>query len=265
MIPKKIHYIWLGNKPKTDLVLRCITSWKMFLPDYEIIEWNDDDLKSIGNNYVSEAVSAQKWAFASDYLRLYILYHHGGVYLDTDVQITNSITPFLCHDFFIGYEHYKKGFCPMTAVIGSKQYNYIIKELLDEYNDLHFITSDNTYDLTPNTVRFGHYFNKKLNIPFPAPTDNLTLLDKNSFIYPFHYFCNHIDNKKNYTIHHYNGSWIDGYARRDKFSFLNFRITRFKKISDKNNVMPLWHNEKILLKIKLTSKKTYALTTTIKD
>lgn len=264
MIPKKIHYIWLGDKPKTDLVLKCIASWEKFLPDYEIIEWNDDDLTNINNDYVSEAISAKKWAFASDYLRLYALYHQGGIYLDTDVQITNSLNPFLHHDFFIGYESYKDSFCPMSAVIGSKPYNNIIKDLLDEYKKLHFITIQNTYDLTPNTVRFGYYFNKKFDIPFPSDTDNLTILDKNSFIYPYHYFCNQLDNKKNYTIHHYNGSWIDGYARRDKFSFFNFRITRFKRISKKNNVMPLWHNEKILLKIGLTSNKIYALTITIK-
>lgn len=99
MIPKKIHYIWLGDKPKTDLVLKCIASWEKLLPDYEIIEWDDNDLKNINNDYVSEAISAKKWAFASDYLRLYALYHHGGIYLDTDVQITNSLNPFLHHDF----------------------------------------------------------------------------------------------------------------------------------------------------------------------
>ncbi|MDE9567382.1 glycosyltransferase, partial [Xenorhabdus bovienii] len=73
MIPKKIHYVWVGDKPKTKFVLVCIDTWKKFLPDYEIIEWNNENVKNIKNNYMEEAFINKKWAFVSDYIRLYAL------------------------------------------------------------------------------------------------------------------------------------------------------------------------------------------------
>ena len=95
LIPKKIHYVWVGGKEKPDLVKKCIESWKKHCPDYEIIEWNDDVLKKIDNLYVKQAYENKKWAFVSDYLRLWALYHYGGFYCDTDLEITNNIDRFL--------------------------------------------------------------------------------------------------------------------------------------------------------------------------
>ena len=94
LIPNKIHYVWVGGKEKPDLVKKCIESWKKHCPDYEIIEWNDDVLKEIDNLYVKQAYENKKWAFVSDYLRLYALYNYGGFYFDTDLEITNSIDRF---------------------------------------------------------------------------------------------------------------------------------------------------------------------------
>lgn len=109
------------GKGKTESVINCIETWKTFLPDYEIIEWNNRSLEYIDNNYVKEAIHNKKWAFVSDYLRLYALYHRGGVYLDTDIEITNNIDKFLSLDFFIGYEVYgdNKRFLPMSALMGA--------------------------------------------------------------------------------------------------------------------------------------------------
>ncbi len=99
MIPKKIHYVWIGDKQKPKFVLDCINTWKEFLSDYEIIEWNNESIKKISNNYMSEAILNKKWAFASDYIRLYALYNEGGIYLDTDVEITRSLDQFLSLNF----------------------------------------------------------------------------------------------------------------------------------------------------------------------
>ncbi|MEN7470513.1 glycosyltransferase family 32 protein, partial [Providencia stuartii] len=90
MIPKIIHYIWVGNNPKPQFVLDCIETWKQHLPDYEIMEWGNDCLETINNTYVNEAIKNKKWAFASDYIRLYALYNYGGIYLDSDVEVTQS-------------------------------------------------------------------------------------------------------------------------------------------------------------------------------
>ena len=158
-IPKKIHYVWVGTKEKPKLVIDCINSWKMILPDYEIIEWNNNSLQNIKNDYVSEAYKNKKWAFVSDYLRLYALYHEGGIYLDSDVEITQKIDQFLHLDFFSGYEVYgeNKRFFPITALMAAQKQNDIIKDLLDEYSNIHFETKAGL-DLTPNTFRISEYF-----------------------------------------------------------------------------------------------------------
>ncbi|MCT0090508.1 glycosyltransferase, partial [Proteus mirabilis] len=79
--------------------LECIDTWKKYLPDYQIIEWNNESIKEIKNNYMEEAIKNKKWAFASDYIRLHALYNEGGIYLDTDIEVTNSFNEFLELDF----------------------------------------------------------------------------------------------------------------------------------------------------------------------
>lgn len=86
MIPKTIHYVWVGPNEKTSEVKNCIASWRKSCPDYKIVEWNDEVLSSINNRYLHEAYKAGKWAFVSDVLRLYALLS-GGIYCDTDVEI----------------------------------------------------------------------------------------------------------------------------------------------------------------------------------
>lgn len=127
MIPKIIHYCWFGNKPKPDFVKQCINSWKKYLPDYEIREWNDEDLKHCNNLYVQEAYKAKKYAFISDYFRLYALYNRGGIYFDTDNEIFKPFDEFLNLDFFSGYENWNGYISPFTAVVGAKKGNKIIK------------------------------------------------------------------------------------------------------------------------------------------
>ena len=89
-IPKIIHYCWFGNSPKTKLVKKCIASWQKYLPEYEIREWNNADILNCNNQYVQEAYKAKKWAFISDYFRLYALYNYGGIYFDTDNEVFKS-------------------------------------------------------------------------------------------------------------------------------------------------------------------------------
>ena len=92
MIPKVIHYCWFGGNPKPKLAEKCIKSWKKYCPDYEIIEWNEDNFDiSAAPLYVRQAYEAKKWAFVTDYVRLEVVYNHGGVYLDTDVELLKSL------------------------------------------------------------------------------------------------------------------------------------------------------------------------------
>ena len=100
MIPKIIHYCWFGGNPLPADARRCIESWKKYLPDYKIKEWNENNFDINSNQYVREAYEKRKFAFVTDYVRLYALVNEGGVYMDTDVEVIKSYDPFLHHTAF---------------------------------------------------------------------------------------------------------------------------------------------------------------------
>lgn len=205
-IPKIIHYCWFGNNEKTELVKRCIESWKKYLPDYEIREWNDNDLIDCENQYVRDAYKEKKWAFVSDYFRLYALYNFGGIYLDSDNEVFKSLNKFLTLDFFTGYEDHNCTVRAFTAVFGAKKGNKIVKDLLNEYNTLSFYNEDGSLNLYSNTLRVQDYFIRKYNLKQPFNSNKTIYLENKSIIYPGNYFCKY---KKgvSYTMHHFSGSW----------------------------------------------------------
>lgn len=251
MIPKIIHYVWVGNNEKPEIVLKCIESWKKYCPDYEIIEWNNDSLKEIDNKYVSQAFECKKWAFVSDYLRLYALKNFGGFYFDTDLEITNSLDEFLDKDFVTGFEEFNGKVAPITALMGAKKDSKIISDLLSEYDDIDFI-KNGKMDTTTNVTRITKYFEKKFNYTSKNKSDEKFLLEENSIIYPVYYFCTQKDGKVNYSIHHYNGSWVDGYSRKNMFKLGKKQIVRFHRRKKVNNTnYPLIKNEKITHKLKI--------------
>lgn len=95
MIPRIIHYCWFGKSKKTQLIEKCIGSWRRYCPDYEIVEWNEDNFDINMTTYTKEAYSVKKWAFVSDYVRLYAVFSRGGIYLDTDVELLQPIDSLL--------------------------------------------------------------------------------------------------------------------------------------------------------------------------
>ena len=124
MIPKTLHYCWFGNGKKSELVQNCIQSWKKAMPDYTIIEWNESNSDITANKYISEAYSANKWAFVSDYIRLRVLFEYGGIYLDTDVETLKSFDAFLNNEAFTGFESNDS---IITAVIGAEKKQCVFK------------------------------------------------------------------------------------------------------------------------------------------
>ncbi|CDH34203.1 glycosyltransferase family 32 protein [Xenorhabdus bovienii] len=258
MIPKKIHYVWVGDKPKPKFVSDCIETWKKSLPDYEIIEWNNDSLKNIKNNYMEEAFINKKWAFVSDYIRLYALYHEGGIYLDTDVEVTKNLDQFLHLDFFSGYEIYNGNCLPITsATIGAKRKCEIVKELLESYENVKFETKEGL-DLEPNTLKITRYFSEKFGLTSPYDGSQTSNLTDNAIIYPSYYFCDPALGKENYCIHHFNGSWLPSHSRKDKLHISKLIVTRFIKIRSKGD-LPVSSNENLLLNIRVSKTKNYAL------
>ena len=106
-IPKVIHYCWFGRNPLPEMAIKCIESWKKFLPDYEIKEWNEDNFDIRINPYVEEAYHMKKYAFVSDFARFWVLYNYGGIYFDVDVELLKPIDDILAKGPFMGLEGFE--------------------------------------------------------------------------------------------------------------------------------------------------------------
>ncbi len=219
-IPKIIHYCWFGKNKKNKRVLHCINSWKKYCPDYKIIEWNEHtfDLSS-APIYVQEAYKCKKWAFVSDYVRLWALYKYGGVYLDADVELIKPLDRFLIHDGFSGFSEIKEGeFKIPAAVMGAKKGNPYIKYLLSYYKRRRFIKDDGSLDLKANVYIITEMTLKK----FPNfRLDNSYQEIDNFVYYPRDFFTpklkyhNHkpLIKKETYAIHYHNESWMPAFEK----------------------------------------------------
>lgn len=131
MINKKIHWCWFGPNELSDLSKICIKSWKLHAEDFDIIRWSEPDINNIESKFLSRCLSDKMWAYASDYVRLYALYYHGGVYLDTDMELVRNITPLLDNSCFLGMESENN---VSAGIIGSVPGNKFIKQILDYYD-----------------------------------------------------------------------------------------------------------------------------------
>lgn len=216
-IPKKIHYCWFGRGEKPNVVKKCINSWLEKLPDYEIKEWNEENFDININAYVKQAYDSKKYAFVSDYVRLYALYTEGGIYMDTDVEVIKPLDEFLTHEAFSGFE--RKDMIP-TGIMGAKTKNKWIELNLKYYEDKNFIKEDGSYDLTTNVFHITE-ISKQMGF---KGGDKFTTFGDGVAIYPFEYFCakDHRTGKititeNTYTIHHFAGTWMDRTTKFKKF------------------------------------------------
>lgn len=143
MIPKIIHYVWFSDGPLPELQQKCLDSWKRYCPDYEIKRWNADNFDVNCCDFVKEAYAARKWAFVTDYIRLYVLYHEGGIYMDTDVYIRGNLDCFLDNKFFSFIEDNKFSdgreiVRIQAAFMGGEKGHSFLKECLKYYEKMHF-------------------------------------------------------------------------------------------------------------------------------
>lgn len=205
-IPKTIHYCWFGGNPLPNEAKKCIDSWKKYCPDYEIIEWNESNFDLNINMYIKEAYEKKKWAFITDYVRLYVLYTYGGIYMDTDVELLKSLDPFLKNQAFSGFESSK--LIP-TGIMASIKGFALYKEFLNYYKDKHFVLSNGACDMTTN-VEIITNMCKKYGFNFKEEYQNIN----GWILYPHDYFCpkDYRDGKIYLTentvcIHHFSGSW----------------------------------------------------------
>lgn len=213
MIPKKIHYCWFGGKPLPDDAKKYIETWKKYCPDYEIIEWNEDNFDLSSNIYVKEAYESKKWAFITDYVRLFVMYNYGGIYMDTDVELLKNLDIFLKHRAFSGFESSTD--IP-TGIMASEQKFPLFKEFLDYYNNRHFILDNGKLDMTTN-VKIITDICKKYGLK-----KNNKYQEVNDFVlYPSDFFCPKDNNMIRITdntvaIHHFAGSWLSTEAKKRK-------------------------------------------------
>ena len=152
MIPKIIHYCWLSGEPLPDFIQECIASWKKLLPEYEFRLWDKDSMDYNAIPFTREAFAKKQWAFVSDYVRLYALYHYGGIYLDTDIYVMGKLDKMLNNDFFSGYEIREKekpGIYIEAAIMGAIPGHPFVKKCLDLYSGRSFMTRDGKMDQTP--------------------------------------------------------------------------------------------------------------------
>ncbi len=208
MIPKKIHYCWFGRNPLPELAQKCLKSWEKWCPDYDIVEWNEDNFDiSTCPLYVRQAYEAKKWAFVTDYVRLQLVYEHGGVYLDTDVELFKPLDVFLNNRAYFGLEN---NFVNTGIGFGAEKGHPIVKAIMDDYNGVPFVKEDGTFDTTTCPAR-----NTKVLCEFGLKqNDEQQVIAEDTLILPMEYFCplNYETGKKNITkntvsIHWFDASW----------------------------------------------------------
>lgn len=220
MIPKIIHYCWFGRGPLPELAQKCIASWKKYLPDYEIKEWNEDNFDVNIIPYTAEAYKAKKYAFVSDYARFWILHQYGGIYFDTDVEVIRPLDDIIERGNFMGFETDPKSQLKEDASEASVNPGLglgvapglgLIKKMLDFYEGRHF-------EFIPGGIgqlTIVHIATEVLRKAGLKQQQGIQQVD-DMWIYPAEYFCpinlktGRIHVRPNTrTIHHYAGTWQD--------------------------------------------------------
>lgn len=226
MIPKKIHYCWFGRNPLPTSAQKCIASWQRFFPDYEIIEWNEDNYDVNKVQYTREAYAAKKYAFVSDYARFDILHQYGGLYFDTDVEVIKSFDDVLLRGAFMGCEtdSNKKQMILVNPGLGlaAPSGMSFYKEVLDYYKTQCFLNANGSLNTMTVVTRTTELLKQKglREISGIQTVEGIT-------IYPKDYFNPRNNNTgvleksdNTHSVHWYAQSWDTPMER------LRNRITR---------------------------------------
>ncbi len=266
MIPKIIHYCWFGGNPLPKELQEYVDGWKTFHPDYEFMCWNESTFNiDEANDFVREAYEVKKYAFVADYVRMWAVYHYGGLYMDTDMKLLRSLEEFMPCDFFSAIEYhednvrimkiedkltpegYKKNksdiipdICIQSNIFAAKKEHPFIKDCMDYYEDQHFIYSDGS-------------FNNKVIVPIIMALEaekygfryknEYQTLDQDMHLYPFYDYFTPSRNVKEgiYAVHMVNNSWNDFSASQKMYSKLS-KITWLKKIYDILERLPIFRS-----------------------
>lgn len=227
MIPKIIHYCWFGDNPKSKLIIKCIDSWKKYLPDYQIIEWNESNFNINICQYVEQAYKAKKWAFVSDYARFWALNNYGGIYLDTDVELIKDPRRIL-KDRSVALEDANS--IATGLLMCCQKEDEFCKYMLSSYNSDSFILKDGSYNLKTVCERTTEYFDL-----FGFIREDRNQYVSGYTIFSTEYFCPYKRDREEhftddtYSIHHYAASWLPWNVKlkRSIQKFIGKRGTEF--------------------------------------
>lgn len=224
MIPKIIHYCWFGPNPMPEKVYMCIDTWKKHLPDYELKLWNEEN-SPMNHRFVKDAYEKKKYAFVSDYVRLWALYEYGGVYLDTDMYIVKSLNSFLLHEFFLGSES-ANDIILSAGIIGCIPKNDFVGNALKSYDDIVLNVDISKFSIPLVLTSLYENYNIKEDI----------------VIYPYDYFYPFPFKKRKqknfmkyatintYAIHLWNFSWLSS----REYYFIVVKNAFLKLLTKKN-------------------------------
>lgn len=191
-----------------QLALKCVRSWKRFCKGYDLVEWNEKTFDiNEAPEYVKQAYAAKKWAFVTDYVRLYALYNYGGIYMDTDVEVVKSLDKFLQMNGFSGFE---QDTSVQTGIMAAEKGHALIHEWLKEYDDKKFLLPDGTLNQETNVVAITRHM-KELGLKLDNSLQTVCQIT----FYPKEFFCpkdpenwNICKTGNTHTIHHFAGSWL---------------------------------------------------------
>lgn len=211
MIPKIIHFCWLSGDKYPEKITYCINSWKKRLPDYELWLWDLNRFNIDSSAWCKQAFSVKKYAFAADFIRFYALYHHGGIYLDSDVEVIKPFDDLLDLPYFIGQEF---AGCLEPAIMGAEAGWPVAKEMLDYYDCHSFMRPDGSLDLTTCPDVMDGIVKKHMSYRVISSIsefqDDAAILNvfNPSFFSPKESDNPNIKTTKNtYSIHHFQASW----------------------------------------------------------
>lgn len=210
MIPKVIHYCWFGGTEIPAHDQECINSWKKYCPDYEIVRWDESNYDYTKNQYMKEAYEAKKWGFVPDFARLDIIYEHGGIYLDTDVEITRNIDDLLENKAYMGFEAEGEVVNPGLGFGAEKHFPLYKKMMEGIYEKRKFKVGEGDYDTKPSPM-----LNVEFLLEHGLRRNNQMQLIEGLRIYPSDWFCPIDTNsavfnptENTHSIHHFHASWL---------------------------------------------------------
>lgn len=213
LIPKKIHYCWFGGNPIPAQYQKWIDSWKTFCPDYEIIRWDESNYDITKNKYMMQSYICKKWGFVPDFARLDIIYNEGGIYLDADVEIIRNLDDLLYQKGFVGFETDK--FVNFGSGFGAVPGLPVLKELMNYYVDKDFINADGSLNLITSP-----HFQTDVLSKYGLKKNGEYQVVADMTIFPEKAFCAKSEGLRrirctdySFSIHHYDGSWLDKQAR----------------------------------------------------